>query len=62
LLRVGIFCKNALDAQNMEGVLGVQVVGRTATFYVLVLPITGLYVMYELEKEDSKLLGGSNYI
>ncbi|OAD77796.1 C2H2-type zinc finger transcription factor [Phycomyces blakesleeanus NRRL 1555(-)] len=50
LLRVGIFCKNALDTHNMEGVLGLQVIGRMVTFYVLVLPSTGLYVMYELEK------------
>ncbi|SAL99042.1 hypothetical protein [Absidia glauca] len=49
LLRVGMFCKDALDAQNMEGVLGIQVIGRMVTFYVLVLPSTGLYVMYELE-------------
>lgn len=50
LLRVGVFCKNALDAQNMEGVLGIQVIGRMVTFYILVLPSTGLYVMYELQK------------
>lgn len=50
LLRVSIFCKDALDAQNMEGVLGLQVIGRMVTFYVLVLPSTGLYVTYELEK------------
>ncbi|KAL0090549.1 hypothetical protein J3Q64DRAFT_1832217 [Phycomyces blakesleeanus] len=50
LLCVGIFCKNALDAQNMEGVLGLQVIGRMVTLYVLVFPSTGLYVMYELEK------------
>ncbi|KAG2182612.1 hypothetical protein INT44_005591 [Umbelopsis vinacea] len=50
LLRIGIFCKNALDAYDMESVLGLQVIGRTVTFYVLVLPSTGLYVMYELEK------------
>ncbi|KAI8096338.1 uncharacterized protein BX664DRAFT_382794 [Halteromyces radiatus] len=50
LLRTAIFCKNALDTQNMEGVLGLQIIGRMITFYVLVLPSTGLYVMYELEK------------
>ncbi|KAL0080413.1 C2H2-type zinc finger transcription factor [Phycomyces blakesleeanus] len=50
LLRVGIFCKNALNTHNMEGVLGLQVIERMVTFYVLVLPSTGLYVMYELEK------------
>lgn len=49
LLHVGILCNNALDSQNMEGVLGLQVVGRTVTFYILILPSTGLYLMYELE-------------
>ncbi|PHZ12795.1 uncharacterized protein RHIMIDRAFT_283386 [Rhizopus microsporus ATCC 52813] len=32
LLRVGIFCKNALDAQNMEGVLDLQIIGRVVSF------------------------------
>lgn len=50
LLRVAILCKDALDLQNMEGVLGLQVIGRTITFYVVVLPATGLYVMRELAK------------
>ncbi|KAG0193445.1 hypothetical protein DFQ28_005263 [Apophysomyces sp. BC1034] len=50
LLRIAIFCKKALDTQNMEGVLGLQLIGRTITFYVLVLPSTGLYVMRELAK------------
>lgn len=49
LLRIAIFCKNALDVQNMEGVLGLQIIGRTITFYILVLPATGLYIMYEPE-------------
>lgn len=34
LLRIAIFCKNAFDVHNMEGVLGQQVIGRTITFYV----------------------------
>lgn len=50
LLRIAIFCKNALDAQNMESVLGIQVIGRIITFYILVLPSTSLYVMRELAK------------
>lgn len=50
LLRVAILCKDALDLQNMEGVLGLQVIGRTITFYVVVLPATGLYVMRKLAK------------
>ncbi|CAO3702471.1 unnamed protein product [Rhizopus stolonifer] len=50
LLRTSILCKNALDTQNMEGVLGLQIIGRTVTLYVLVLPNTGLYIMRELAK------------
>ncbi|KAL7332574.1 hypothetical protein PS15p_204592 [Mucor circinelloides] len=48
LIRVAIFCKNALDAQNLEGILGFQIIGRSVTFYLLVLPSKGLYVIYEL--------------
>lgn len=48
LLRVGVFCKNSIDSQNMDGVMGLQIVGRTITFYVMVLPATGIYGMYEL--------------
>jgi hypothetical protein len=48
LIRVAIFCKNALDAQNLEGILGLQIIGRSITFYLLVFPSEGLYVMYEL--------------
>ncbi|CAO3601329.1 unnamed protein product [Absidia cylindrospora] len=40
LLRIGMFCKNGLDERSMEGVLGIQVIGRSITFY--------LYVMREL--------------
>ncbi|KAI9496812.1 hypothetical protein BDB00DRAFT_757786, partial [Zychaea mexicana] len=45
-----LFCKNALDAQNMKGVLGLQILGRMVTFHVLILPSTGLYVMCKLVK------------
>ncbi|EPB91015.1 hypothetical protein HMPREF1544_02084 [Mucor circinelloides 1006PhL] len=48
LIRVAIFYKNALDAQNLEGILGLQIIGRSVTFYLLVLPSKGLYVIYEL--------------
>ncbi|ORE01729.1 hypothetical protein BCV72DRAFT_216694, partial [Rhizopus microsporus var. microsporus] len=51
LIRVTAFCKGAvisMDNQQMKGVLGIQVVGRTVTFYVLVLSATGLYAMLEL--------------
>lgn len=50
LLRVAMFCKDALDTQKMVGVLGLQIVGRIITFCVLVLPSSGLYVMYEITK------------
>jgi hypothetical protein len=36
LLRISTFCKNALDMQTMMGVMGLQVIGRTVTFYILV--------------------------
>ncbi|KAI9016361.1 hypothetical protein CLU79DRAFT_805338 [Phycomyces nitens] len=39
-IRVAKFCKNALDAQNMEGILGLEIIGRSITFYLLVLPNT----------------------
>lgn len=50
LLRIATFCKNALDMQTMMGVMGLQVIGRTVTFYILVLPSSGLFVLYELAK------------
>ncbi|CEG76428.1 hypothetical protein RMATCC62417_11325 [Rhizopus microsporus] len=50
LHRIVILCKDALDAQSMEGVLGLQVIGRTIIFYVVVLSVAGLYVMHELTK------------
>ncbi|KAI7861657.1 hypothetical protein BDF14DRAFT_1876971 [Spinellus fusiger] len=50
LLQVVMFCKDPLDSQKMAGVLGLQIVGRTITFYVLVLPLSGLYIMYEITK------------
>ncbi|KAI8328841.1 hypothetical protein BC941DRAFT_363434 [Chlamydoabsidia padenii] len=48
LLRIGMFCKNGLNERNKEGILGIQVIGRTITFYLFVLLATGLYVMREL--------------
>ncbi|KAG1473866.1 hypothetical protein G6F56_000698 [Rhizopus delemar] len=50
LVRVGIFCRNACALQNMDGVLGLHIVGRTVLFYVLLSPSAHLYVMYELAK------------
>ncbi|KAI9275970.1 hypothetical protein BY458DRAFT_434263, partial [Sporodiniella umbellata] len=56
LIKMVLFCKNSLDKQLMEGVLGIHVVGRTIRFYVLVLPATATYVMYllaEIKVPDS---------
>ncbi|KAI8576499.1 hypothetical protein K450DRAFT_201942 [Umbelopsis ramanniana AG] len=48
LLKVTIFCKEALDSQQMEGMLGMQIIGRTIKFYLLVLPASGLYGLIDL--------------
>ncbi|KAI8388926.1 uncharacterized protein BYT42DRAFT_492138 [Radiomyces spectabilis] len=48
LLKVTIFCKEALDSQQMEGILGVQIIGRTIKFYVMTLPAKGLYTLIDL--------------
>ncbi|KAI9014368.1 hypothetical protein CLU79DRAFT_375607 [Phycomyces nitens] len=48
LIKVVYFCKNALDDQLMDSVLGIHIVGRTIRFYVLVLPAVATYVMYLL--------------
>lgn len=48
LLKVAVFCKEALDAQSMEGMLGMQIIGRTVKFYVLVLPASRLYGLVDL--------------
>ncbi|KAG1038861.1 hypothetical protein G6F43_012620 [Rhizopus delemar] len=48
LLKVAAFCKNALDKQKFDGILGIQIVGRTIIFYVLLLPATKLYTMLKL--------------
>jgi hypothetical protein len=40
----------------MQSIMGIQIVGRLITFYVLILPATGLYVMLgltELKIPDS---------
>ncbi|PHZ17988.1 uncharacterized protein RHIMIDRAFT_255240 [Rhizopus microsporus ATCC 52813] len=48
LMRVTIFCKDALDEYSVDGVLGIQVVGNRVSFYGMTLPSTGLYSFYEL--------------
>lgn len=48
LLKVAVFCKDGLDHQLMQGMLAIQIIGRTIKFYLLILPAKGLYVMLEL--------------
>lgn len=50
LLRVAIFCKDALDTHTMEAVLGFQAIGWVIYFYILLLPVNGVYVFLELGK------------
>ncbi|KAI9027592.1 hypothetical protein CLU79DRAFT_686550, partial [Phycomyces nitens] len=47
LLRVATFCKDALDAHNMEGVLVIQANGRVIYFYILLLSVNGVYVFHD---------------
>jgi hypothetical protein len=56
LIKVVLFCKDSLDEHLMDGVLGIHIVGRTISFYVLVLPAIATYVMYllaEIKVPDS---------
>ncbi|KAI8374349.1 uncharacterized protein BYT42DRAFT_484304, partial [Radiomyces spectabilis] len=48
LVKVAVFCKDALDKELMQGVLGIQIIGRTVQLYLLTLPAKGLYVMTQL--------------
>ncbi|KAI8370591.1 uncharacterized protein BYT42DRAFT_617132 [Radiomyces spectabilis] len=48
LLRVALLSKESLDKQCLDGVLGVQIVGRTLTFYVLLLPAEEVYTLLQL--------------
>ncbi|KAI9494987.1 hypothetical protein BDB00DRAFT_882641 [Zychaea mexicana] len=48
LWKVAVFCKDALDNQLMQWVLGIQIIGRTIRFYLLILLGKRLYVMLEL--------------
>lgn len=45
LIKVTLFCKNSLDEQLMEDILGIHIAGRTIRFYVLVLPAIATYVL-----------------
>ncbi|KAI8374345.1 uncharacterized protein BYT42DRAFT_400763 [Radiomyces spectabilis] len=48
LVKVTAFCKDALDKELMQGILGIQIIGRTVQLYLLTLPAKGLYVMTQL--------------
>ncbi|KAI8371615.1 uncharacterized protein BYT42DRAFT_595083 [Radiomyces spectabilis] len=48
LLKVAVFCNETLDFHLMEGMLGLQIFGRTIKFYLVVVPANGLYGMIEL--------------
>ncbi|KAL0091668.1 hypothetical protein J3Q64DRAFT_1808324 [Phycomyces blakesleeanus] len=48
LLRVLIFCKDALDTQNITNVMGLHIIDRTMSLYIFVLPSSDLYGMYKL--------------
>ncbi|ORX51918.1 hypothetical protein DM01DRAFT_1336912 [Hesseltinella vesiculosa] len=48
LVKVALLCKEALDNQLYEGMLGIQVIGRTVAFYVLTLPAQSLYTLIPL--------------
>ncbi|KAI8393654.1 uncharacterized protein BYT42DRAFT_488769 [Radiomyces spectabilis] len=50
LIKVAIFCKEALDSQLFEGILGIQIIGRTVVFYVLTLPAQSLYTLISIAK------------
>lgn len=45
---MAVFCEEALDMQLMKGMLGIQIIGRTIKFYLLVLPASGLYTLIDL--------------
>lgn len=48
LIKVIIFCKEALDDQLFEGILAIQVIGRTVVFYLLTLLTQSLYTLISL--------------
>ncbi|ORX56360.1 hypothetical protein DM01DRAFT_1273500, partial [Hesseltinella vesiculosa] len=48
LIKVAIFCKDALGNQLFEGILGIQIIGRTVLIYRLTLPAPSIYTMIPL--------------
>ncbi|KAI7855509.1 hypothetical protein BDC45DRAFT_427545, partial [Circinella umbellata] len=51
LLRLGVFGKDAIDTDSMEGVMLYQAVGKSHHhFYGISLVSDGLYLMFEFER------------
>ncbi|KAI7847693.1 hypothetical protein BDC45DRAFT_451436, partial [Circinella umbellata] len=50
LVRLGVFCKNAIDENKLSGNLAIHVVGPYITFYLIKLHADGLYMMTELAR------------
>ena len=48
LAGVIVLSKGALNKQCLDGILGIQLVGRTIMFYVLLLPAEGIYTLLQL--------------
>ncbi|KAG1473430.1 hypothetical protein G6F56_000953 [Rhizopus delemar] len=49
LYRLGVFSKNAIDQNHLLGVLGVQVVGASISFYFTKQQCKGFYTMTEID-------------
>ncbi|KAG2227437.1 hypothetical protein INT45_007462 [Circinella minor] len=50
LLRLGIFCKEAINTHHGNACLAFQIHGFTITFYLMRLRHDGVYTMYEIAK------------
>ncbi|KAL9554979.1 hypothetical protein MBANPS3_002581 [Mucor bainieri] len=48
LIRLGMFSKRAIDHQASKGVLTIQAIGISLTFYITIHTHDNLYIMYEL--------------
>jgi hypothetical protein len=65
LYRLGVFSKNNINANHLDGALGIQVTGTSIAFFLIEKKREGLYLMTELDvikfpttlKEISQLLG-----
>jgi len=50
LLRLGIFCKEAIDAHHWNACLAFQIHGFSIVFYLMRLRHDSIYTMYEIAK------------